>query len=339
MNWKKTLINKNSTINDAIKVINNNISKTAIIIDRNQKILGLISDGDIRRAIIRKKKLLSKAIDIATKDPFVVPSNIGSNKIKEIMKSNNLFAIPVVNKNKKVIGLYDWNSLSNFNFKINNYFLIMAGGFGKRLLPLTKSDPKPLLKIENIPIIERIIINAKNYGFINFIISTHYLSGKIKKFCGSGKKWGVKITYIDEKKPLGTAGCLYFLKNKIKKPLFVTNGDVLTALDFHEMFKSHNNHKADFTIASQINNIKIPFAILNTKGLEVQGLTEKPEISNSINAGIYLINPNILKFLKKKKKIDMPDLIRLALLKKRRVYTFPLHESWEDVGQNASQIK
>ena len=199
MNWKKTLINKNSTINDAIKVINNNISKTAIIIDRNQKILGLISDGDIRRAIIRKKKLLSKAIDIATKDPFVVPSNIGSNKIKEIMKSNNLFAIPVVNKNKKVIGLYDWNSLSNFNFKINNYFLIMAGGFGKRLLPLTKNDPKPLLKIENIPIIERIIVNAKNYGFINFIISTHYLSGKIKKFCGSGKKWGVKITYIDEK--------------------------------------------------------------------------------------------------------------------------------------------
>ena len=178
MNLKNILINKKATIRDAIKTINKNSSKSAIITDSNNKIIGLLSDGDIRRAIIKNIKLNSKAITIATKDPFVVPSNISLNKIKEIMKSNGLFQIPVVDKNKKLIGLHDWNSINKSQFKISNHFLIMAGGFGKRLLPLTKKYPKPMLKIGNIRIIDRIIQNAKNYGFEKFIISTHYLSKK-----------------------------------------------------------------------------------------------------------------------------------------------------------------
>lgn len=339
MNLKNILINKKATIRDAIKTINKNSSKSAIIVDSNNKIIGLLSDGDIRRAIIKNIKLNSKAITIATKDPFVVPSNISLNKIKEIMKSNGLFQIPVVDKNKKLIGLHDWNSINKSQFKISNHFLIMAGGFGKRLLPLTKKYPKPMLKIGNIRIIDRIIQNAKNYGFEKFIISTHYLSKKIKDFCGDGNRWGVKISYIDEKKPLGTAGCLYFLKNKLKNPLFITNGDVLTSLDFQEMVKSHYLNNADFTVAVQMNDIKIPFSVVKTQGLEIKKIIEKPVLSNYVNAGIYVISPNILKLLKTKKKIDMPDLIQVCINQKKKVFAFPLHENWEDVGQSIEQVR
>ena len=339
MSLKNILINKNATISDAIRIINKNSSKTAIIIDKNKKILGLLSDGDIRRAIIKKIKLNSKALNISTREPFVVPTNISLNKIKEIMRSNDLFQIPVVDKMQKIVGLHDWNSINKTQFKINNYFLIMAGGYGRRLLPLTKTYPKPLLKVGNVSIIQRIIQNAKNYGFENFIISTHYLASKIKKFCGDGNKWGVKIKYLNEKKPLGTAGCLYFLKKKLKQPIFITNGDVVTSLDYQEMVKSHYLNNADITIAVQTNDTKVPFSIVKTEGLEIKSIVEKPVLSNYINAGIYVLSPNILNLIKTKKKIDMPDLIQYSLNKKKKVFAFPLHENWEDIGQNINQVK
>ncbi len=338
MSLNKILISKNSTIKQAIQAMNNSINKTAIIVDKNKKILGLLSDGDVRRAIIKKIKLNSKAINISTKDPFVVPPNISVGKIKEIMKSNGLYQIPVVDKKRKIIGLHDWNSINRSQFKVNNFFLIMAGGYGKRLLPLTKKYPKPLLKVGNVSMIEKIIQNAKNNGFENFLISTHYLASEIKKFCGDGKKWGVKITYLHERKPLGTAGCLFFLKKKIKNSILVNNGDVLTSLDYQEMLKSHNLNGWDITIAVQKNNTRIPFSVVKTKGLQIKNILEKPLFTNYINAGIYVISPNILRLLEKKRKIDMPNLIQQAISKKKKVYAFPLHEDWGDFGQNINQI-
>lgn len=339
MKLNNLLIREKATVKDAIRTINKNSSKTAIIVDRNKKILGLISDGDIRRALIKNIKLNSKAIHISTKDPFVVPNSISLSKIKEIMKTNGLFQIPIVSKRKKIIGLHDWNSINNNQINLTNNFLIMAGGFGKRLLPLTKKYPKPMLKIGDKRIIEKIILNAISQGFKNFIISTYYLSSKIHEFCGDGSKWGVTIKYIKESKPLGTAGCLFFLKNKIKQPLIISNGDVLTTLDYQEMVKFHYTNKSDITVAVQTNDIKIPFSIIKTEGLEIKQITEKPIISNYINAGIYMINPKMLNFLKSKKKIDMPDLIKRIIDKKKKVFAFPLHENWEDVGQNLNKVK
>ena len=331
--WNTSIISEKATLSQAIKAINSNKLKVAVIVSQKKTVLGLLTDGDIRRAILNEKNLTSKALDVATKNPLVIPDDFNYEKIRELMNKNDILQLPIVDKKNRIINILSAKDLSlKTKIKINPV-LIMAGGFGKRLLPLTNNIPKPLLKFGNSTILDKIIENVLKNNFNKIYISVHYLSKKIINHVENNNNWNVKINYIKEKKPLGTAGCLYYLKNKLKLPLIVINGDIITNLDLNAMLKSHNKNNSDITIALQTHKINIPFAVLETDGLKIRELQEKPIISKKINAGIYIISPNIINtFCKSSRFLDMPDLIKTAIKKLKRVYAFPIHEDWDDVS-------
>ena len=209
--------------------------------------------------------------------------------------------------------------------------LIMAGGKGIRLRPLTSKTPKPMLLVNNKPLIENIIINAKRKGISNFIISTNYLGEKIKKYLKNGKELGVKIKYISERKPLGTAGSLSLLKD-FNKTIILSNADIISDIDYSEMINYHNKKKSMITVSAKIIRNTINYGNIITKGSRVLNIIEKPVKDQKINAGIYVINPEIKKFLKKNSYQDMTNLINLLLKRKCKVEIFPLHETWTDYG-------
>ena len=331
-NWKKSLISEHATLSKAINAINSNKLKVAVVINKKKNVLGLLTDGDIRRAILNEKSLKTKSLDVATKNPLIIPENINYEKIIQIMNKNDILQLPVVNKKNKIISIISSKDFT-LSKQVKNPVLIMAGGFGKRLLPLTKIIPKPLLKIGNDRILDKIIKNVKKYNFKNVYISVYYLSQKITEHVQNRKNWDLKVSFIKEKKPLGTAGSLYYLKNKIKLPLIVMNGDIITNLNLEDMLNSHAKNKSDITIALQTHKINIPFAVLETDEIKIKEINEKPTISKKVNAGIYIINPSIINtFMHKPEFIDMPDLIKKAINHKKKVHAFPIHEDWDDVG-------
>jgi len=333
--WKKSIISENSILSQALKAISANKFKVAVIINKKKNVLGLLTDGDIRRALLNEKSLKSKALNVASQCPLIIPENPNYKKIKQLMTKNNILQLPVVDKNNKIINIISSKELHSLGYKKNNSILIMAGGFGKRLLPLTKTIPKPLLRIGKERILDKIIENIKTYNFKKIYISVHYLSKKISNHAKSKKNWNIKVDIIKEKNPLGTAGCLYFLKNKLNFPLIVMNGDIITNLNYEEMLNAHNKNKSDITVALLTHKINIPFAVLETEDIKINDICEKPTISKNINAGIYIINPTIInKFCKKPKFLDMPDLIKLAIKNKKKVHAFPIHEDWDDVGND-----
>ena len=334
-NWKKSIISENATLSHAIKAVSSNKLKVAVIVNKKKNVLGLLTDGDIRRALLNEKSLKSKALDVSSQNPLIIPENPNYEKIKQLMNKNDILQLPVVDKNNRIISIISSKDLKLQGQEKNNPILIMAGGFGKRLLPLTKAIPKPLLKIGKERILDKIIENIKKYGFKKIYISVHYLPKKIFHHARSKKNWEIKVNFIKEKKPLGTAGCLYYLRNKIRHPLIVMNGDIITSLNYEEMLNSHNKNKSDITLALQTHKINIPFAVLETNDIQINEIHEKPTISKKINAGIYIINPSIINsFCKKLDFLDMPDLIQLAIKNKKKVHAFPIHEDWDDVGND-----
>ena len=208
----------------------------------------------------------------------------------------------------------------------------MAGGFGKRLLPLTKKTPKPMIKIGNKPIMQHIIENGASVGFNNFFISVNYLKKKIENYFGSGEKFGINISYIKEKKPLGTAGSLALLNDNNKLPIVVVNGDTVTGINFKNLISYHKKNKSHFTIVTNMERKKRQLGIIETKSNRVTNIVEKPIITTKINTGIYVINKDLLKYIKKNKFLSMTDLIKKIIKKKKKILSFPIYESWEDLG-------
>ena len=209
----------------------------------------------------------------------------------------------------------------------------MAGGKGVRLLPLTKNKPKPLLKIKGTPIIEKIIINFRNQGFKNFVISVNYLGHKIKKYLGKGDRLKVKIKYINEKKYLGTAGSLSLLDlENITFPIIVTNSDLISEIDYSNLISYHNKKKSDLTICGKNKIFQMPYGEILHKFEKINKIIEKPNISHLVNAGVYALSKNILRNLARNKKLMMNELIMSQLRRKKKVFCYPIYENWVDIG-------
>tara|TARA_A100001015_G_scaffold291657_1_gene366089 strand:- start:5981 stop:7021 length:1041 start_codon:yes stop_codon:yes gene_type:complete len=331
INIEDFLISKDDSIKDAISIINKNRGQIGLVIDKNQKLIGTITDGDIRRALLKGKKLEENVNKIYNQRFHSVNPSISRNKILEYMTTEKLHQMPVVNGNGKLLDLIlldDFFQPKSFP----NLVVIMAGGFGKRLGKLTSKTPKPLLPIDGTPMIEIIIRRYKQAGFKNFLISVNFEKNKIIKFLGNGSKFNLNIKYIEEKKPLGTAGSLSLIKKHGDIPLIVTNGDVLTKVDFSKLLEFHQIENSDLTIGSAQIQTKIPFGVLKLKNNIVTSIIEKPIINNFINGGIYVINTNILKLIKNNEHLDMNEFINIALKNKKKIKAFPLHEYWIDTG-------
>jgi len=324
------LINSEETIRKSVIKLGKLKKKFCIVVDQNNKYIGTLTDGDIRRGLLLNLTLKNKIKEICNNKSHFIRKKISYDKIKNIFDAKKISFLPLINKSKRVIAIYH-SSENEYLTIIKNEMLIMAGGKGKRLRPFTNKIPKPLLPINGKPIIERIILTAKKQGIKNFVISINYLGNKIESYLKDGDKFDVNIKYIKEDRPLGTAGSLHYFK-KSKLPFIVSNADVISNINYREMLEYHKKLNSFITIGAISNFEKNHYGNIIFKNNRVKKIEEKIEKKSFINSGIYVLNPNIKKFFKSKFFFHMTDFIELAISKKKKVHLFPIHENWYDYG-------
>jgi len=330
--WQDAVTQQEATIEEAIERLDQAALQIVLVLSPEGKLIGTITDGDIRRGLLRGLDLGSSIDSIIHRDAFVVPPEMEREMVLQIMQANKLHQLPVVDEKRRVIGLHTWDELSGCPER-DNVMVVMAGGLGTRLRPHTEKCPKPLLMVAGKPIMEHIIVQAKNDGFNRFIVSTHYLSHMIKDYFGDGDKWGVSIEYINEEEPLGTAGALSYIKSHVDKSFVVTNGDVLTDIRYSELLGFHARHDAEATMAIRLHEWRHPFGVVEIDGVEIIGFEEKPIARTHVNAGVYVLNSTVLELLPEGQHCDMPSLFQAVKQQGWRTIAYPMHEPWLDVGR------
>ncbi len=331
--WKKTLIRMENSVGDAIKVIDESSLRTALVVDEHFKLLGIVTDGDIRRGLLRGVNLDSNICEVVNRTPKVSTMESSKKERLAILKEHDLLSLPIVNDLNEVVGLDLLPSLTEKNVK-NNIVFLMAGGFGQRLRPLTEDCPKPLLNVGSKPILESILDRFSSFGFHNFYLSLHYLPEKIKSHFGNGENWDVSIKYVHEETPLGTAGALSLLPETIPdEPIIVMNGDLLTKVNFENLLEFHKSSMNQITMAVREYSFQVPYGVVKHTAGRIESLEEKPKHQFFVNAGIYVIEPNVIKSMARNKKVDMTELLDQQLSEKKNLSMFPIHEYWLDIGQ------
>ena len=331
--WERTLITKSSTIKQALNVINTEEFRVALVVNENNKLIGTITDGDIRRGLLSDLLLTDQVLKVMNDTPISALLNTPQDELQDIMRRNQIHSIPLLSNEGNVVGLELYEKHKQNDIYENPVF-IMAGGFGTRLLPLTDDCPKPMLSVGDKPMLETMILRFIKSGFRNFYISTHYMPEVIQKYFGDGSKLGVEITYIHEEQPLGTAGSLGLLPKNLPEdlPLIMINGDVLTKLNFMRMLDFHNDNNADATMCVREYDYQIPYGVININGNKIVDIVEKPIQRFLVNAGIYILSKKVINKVKKDEILDMPTLLKREINESNKVVTFPLHEYWLDIG-------
>jgi dTDP-glucose pyrophosphorylase len=329
-NWKNSLIKLDTTIEDALLAIDKGGFKMALVVDKNQYLLGTISDGDIRRALLKKKSLTDSISEIIVTTPQTALFNTPRSDLLSIMDKYRLSAIPLL-ENGKVIGLEQLHQVLEKK-RYNNPVFLMAGGFGTRLKPLTDNCPKPLLKIGKKPILESVMMRFIDSGFHDFYISTHFMPELIREYFGNGDKWGVTINYIHESKPLGTGGALGLLPKDLPLlPIILMNGDILTKINLEKLLAFHDTANACATMCVREYSHQVPFGVVEGINNIVKDIVEKPTYQFRVNAGIYVLGREVIDSVNKNESIDMPTLLEKHMSKGVAMYTF--HDYWLDIGR------
>lgn len=334
-NWQT--IEHNSSVKDAMRLLNKLPIKTLLII-KNKKLIATITDGDIRRGLLKGFSLESKITDICNFDYKYVKNKKDKDLIKEIFEKYKLSFLPVINDKKNVIDIVFGDNIKNV-FDLNTKVFILCGGEGKRLRPLTDKLPKPILKIGNLSIIEIIFKFFKDNGFSNFIISLNYKKKEFKNFLS--KIPNLTYELIEEKIKLGTAGPLGLIKS-IDNPFFIINGDIICNINYSELLKYHKKNKAKLTVVTRRIERVSQYGVLDIDSKNIiKNITEKPVKYEFINAGIYVADPIVLKSVPKNKKLDMPDLIKILIQKKIKVMSYETYDYWRDIGtfENLNEVR
>lgn len=328
--WKKILVSPEETIRSVLRTIDQQAFKLALVVDEQNRLLGTVSDGDIRRAILKGASLEDFVSSVMYLSPATADVGMTRESILALMEKKELHAIPVLN-NGAVVGLETLHGLLH-NPQYNNPVFLMAGGFGTRLKPLTDNCPKPLLKVGERPILETVILSFIRAGFSNFYISTHYLPEMIREQIGNGDKWGVSIKYIHEEEPLGTGGALGLLPESLPDlPVIVMNGDVLTKVNFEEVLAFHNKMESKATMCVREFEYQVPFGVIEDQDLRVTDIVEKPTYRFHVNAGIYVVNRDVISNVEKGKYVDMPTLFGSYI--GNDAFVYPFYEYWLDIGR------
>lgn len=330
--WRKAVLPPDTTIGKAVRCLNDIGIKIVLIINDAGTLEGTISDGDIRRGLLRGLDLNSPISSIIHCDPLVVPPEIDSQSVMQLMLINKIQQIPVINEQRQVVGLHLWNEIIAPPMR-SNLMVIMAGGMGTRLRPYTEHCPKPMLLVAGKPMLEHIIERAKLQGFNQFVISIHYLGDMIETYFGTGELLGVQIEYLKEVNPIGTAGALSLMKSIPTSPFIVTNGDVITDIRYSDLLDYHIRQGASATMAVRMHEWRHPFGVVQTQGIEIVGFEEKPVARTHINAGIYALDPSALSVLTADDYCDMPTLFERLRATSQRTVAYPMHEPWLDVGR------
>ncbi|EMO45807.1 nucleotidyltransferase family protein [Leptospira santarosai] len=332
-NWRNIIISPDVTLQDAIKILDKEALRIALITDGNCKLLGTLTDGDVRRALLKNQQLSVPVQKVMSAKPKVAQTNWTKERMLLEMEKYDLLHLPIVNEQGILTGLETVHGLLE-KPRFHNPVFLMAGGFGTRLYPLTNNCPKPMLKVGNKPILELILEGFVAAGFYRFFISTHFMPEMIQNYFGDGKRWNVNIDYVHEKEPLGTGGALGLLPHKqIDHPMFMMNGDLLTNLNYLSLLEFHKKEGGVATICVREFDYQVPYGVIQSNGHHVVEIIEKPIQRFNVNAGIYLLDPDFVKSVQKGQKVDMPNLIDKELKSSKQVNIFPIHEYWLDIGR------
>lgn len=330
--WRKALLPVHATLQQAIRNLDETALQISLVVSNDDILLGTITDGDIRRGLLRGMNMGSTIDAIIQREPLVAPPHLSNDIALQLMQANKIHQLPVVDEDRHIVGLHLWDELIAPNQR-SNMMVIMAGGQGTRLRPHTENCPKPMLRVAGKPILEHIIERAKAGGFQHFVLAIHYLGRMIEDYFEDGNRWQVNIEYLREEFPLGTAGAISLLTSKPENPFLVTNGDVLTDIHYSELLDFHCRHGASATMAVRLHEWQHPYGVVYTKGVDIIGFEEKPIARSHINAGIYVLEPNVLELLVGGDYCDMPTLFVRLKEQSARTIAYPMHEPWLDVGR------
>lgn len=331
-NIEHLLITENITIKEALKVIDKGAIRIALVVDENNKLLGTLNDGDIRRGLLKNYTLDDSIKDLYFKNPTVALIDESKEKIIQKAIMNQVYQIPIVDENNYLVDIVNLTTLLNVTKK-RNRVILMAGGLGTRLRPLTEDIPKPMLKVGNKPILETIIKNFALHGFVNITISLNYKAEIIREYFKNGSDFGVNIDYVEESTRLGTAGALSLLEEQPNDPFFVMNADLLTDVNFSNLLDFHCFGNANATMCVREYEYQVPYGVIEIENSSIASIVEKPIKKFFVNAGIYVLSPNIFEYIPKNEFFDMPTLFNILIGQQKKVLSFPIHEYWLDIGR------
>ncbi|MEZ7206958.1 nucleotidyltransferase family protein [Pseudoalteromonas sp. DY56-GL79] len=321
-------ISDGMTFNEAIELLDGNGNGVLPVVDDKGEVYGIITDGDIRKAIIKNSLNLESVIN---RSPKLLNVNSTHSERVQFLKSIKRRHVPLVDNDNKFIRIFTLDEVE-FNTQ-SNWVVIMAGGLGSRLGELTKDTPKPMLKVKGKPILEKIIENFKEQGFINFYLAVNYKKEVIKEYFKSGDGHGVNIRYLEENCRLGTAGALSLIEEQMEEPLIVINGDVLSAIDYKDMLQFHIKNQSVATMCVKEYEHVVPYGVIETDDARITGLSEKPRIAFNINSGIYVISPQILGYIPQSSFYDMPTLFSDLVREEQVTTAYKSMGYWIDLGR------
>ncbi|MEA3315595.1 MAG: nucleotidyltransferase family protein [Campylobacterota bacterium] len=331
-NYKDIILNQNSTIKEALIKIDMGAMQIGLVVDEDDKLIGTLTDGDIRRGLINNLELKDNIETIIFRNPTICTIDDTKEKIIQTAIAKKIHQVPIVDNDGKLVDLKEIAELLKQK-TVSNKVVLMVGGLGTRLRPLTENIPKPMLKVGNKPILETIISNFKKYGFINIILCVNYKSDIIKNYFKDGSEFGVKIEYIYENKRMGTAGALSLIKDKLDEPFFVMNGDLLTNINFENMMNYHISNRATATMGVREYDFQVPYGVVNTDENNILSIEEKPVYNFFVSGGVYILNSDILEYIPDDKYYDMPTLFDKLIENKHKTISFSISEYWLDIGR------
>lgn len=329
---KKILIWPATPILEAIRVIDESSMQIALVVDEDDRLCGTLTDGDIRRGILKGISLDSPVQQIMNQNPIYAVLNDGLENILALMKMKELRHIPIVDENVRVVGMEILEDLIRLSEK-DNWVVLMAGGLGSRLRPLTEDCPKPLIQVGNKPILETILENFIEYGFRRFYISVNFKAEMVKGYFKDGSRWGAEISYINEDRAMGTAGSLGLLPEKPVHPILVMNGDLLTKVNFQQLLDFHQEHRSKATMCVREYDFQVPYGVTRLEKHRLVDIEEKPVQRFFVSAGIYVLEPEILNLIPLGEYLDMPELFKKVIARDLETAAFPIREYWLDIGR------
>jgi dTDP-glucose pyrophosphorylase len=330
--WRATLVRDSATIREAIRAIDDSALQIALVVDGEQCLVGTVTDGDVRRGLLRGVALDTVVADIMNRRPASCPAALGRDAALAVMRSADVKQVPLLDTAGHVVGLEIVGDVVKRTQR-DNWVVLMAGGLGQRLRPLTEDCPKPMLSVGGRPILEIILENFARQGFSRFFLSVNYKAEMVRRHFGDGTRWDVHIDYLEEREKLGTAGALGLLPERPSEPVIVMNGDVLTDINFGSMLDFHLEQRATATMAVREHTVEVPFGVIDLADDYLAGVTEKPRYSWFVNAGVYVVGPRVVDLVERGKAVDMPNLLERVLAGDERIAAFPVREYWRDIGR------
>ena len=332
--FDKCVVHVSKTLLDAMAALEAGVVRIALVVDDHERLVGVLTDGNIRRAILAGAATSAPLAPYVQRQFISVPPTAGRAEVLDLMQALTIEQVPVLDEEKRLVGLHLFRDLLGMAAR-PNWAVVLAGGEGQRLRPLTATVPKPMLKVAGRPILERLVLHLIGHGIRRIFLSVNYLADQIREHFGAGERFGCRIEYLEEAEPLGTGGCLSLLPEPPEAPLLVLNGDLLTQFDVGSLLDGHAADGQTMTVGVRTHQYTVPLGVIQSEAGRVQGFQEKPTVSWQTNAGIYVLSPGLCERVPKGRPFQMPSLILDCLDRGEVVAVHPIDDDWIDVGRTA----